>query len=202
MDDVVSRQLYNTHDFLFEKLNNYHEKIKLTIESNPKKFLDPLLLLENDIIKAKVYRKTNKSPVHWKSQIPKRYKSNAMDGDLYHSWRVSLNFHHEINQIRSKYSSARHPMAFVNSVINGFESKKYDPMILKYLFNDIEYWYSKPSFLIGIPFCNENERVSKQLLKKLRVFTKEKDDFRIVCKTKKVRQLFLLKEKSRYIPFM
>ena len=30
-------------------------------------------------------------------------------------------------------------MAFVNSVINDFESKKYEPMILKYLFNDTEY---------------------------------------------------------------
>ena len=95
--------------------------------------------MENDIIKAEVYRKTNKSPVHWKLQIPKRFKSNAIDRDLYHSWRISLNFYHDINQIRSKYSSARHPMAFVNSVINDFESKKYELMILKYLFNDIEY---------------------------------------------------------------
>ena len=65
-----------------------------------------------------------------------------------------------------------------------------------YLFNDFE---SKPIFLIDIPFCNENERVSKQLLKKLKVFTKEKYDFRIVWKTKKVRQLFPLKEKNPYL---
>ena len=47
-------------------------------------------------------------------------------------------------------------------------------------------------------FCNENEKVSKQLLKKLKVFTKEKYDFRNVWKTKKVRQLFPLKEKNPY----
>ena len=86
-------------------------------------------------------------------------------------------------------------MRFVNSVINDFESKEHDPMILNYLFNDFE---SKPIVLIDIWFCNENKIVSKQLLKKLKVFTKEKYDFRIVWKTKKVRQLFPLKEKNPY----
>ena len=87
-------------------------------------------------------------------------------------------------------------MRFVNSVINGFESKEHNPMIPNYLFNDFE---SKPIVLMDIPFCNENEKVSKQLLKKLKVFTKEKYDFRIVWKTKKVRQLLPLKEKNPYL---
>ena len=68
-------------------------------------------------------------------------------------------------------------MRSVNSVINDFENKEHDPMIPNYLFNDVE---SKPIVLIDIPFCNENEKVSKQLLQKLKVFTKEKYDFRIV----------------------
>ena len=72
-------------------------------------------------------------------------------------------------------------------VINDFERKEHDPMIHNYLFN---YTESKSIVLIDIPFCNENERITKQLLKKLKVFTKEKFDFRIVWKTKKVRQLF------------
>ena len=56
VDDVISRRLKNTYDSLFEKLNNYHEKINFTIETNPKKFLDTQLGdLENDIIKAEVY---------------------------------------------------------------------------------------------------------------------------------------------------
>ena len=86
-------------------------------------------------------------------------------------------------------------MRFVNSVINDFESKEYDPMIPNYLFNDFE---SKPIVLLDIPFCNENEIVSKQLLKKLKVFTKEKYDFRIAWKIKKARQLFPSKEKNPY----
>ena len=80
--DDISRQLKNTHHSLFEKLNNHHEKINFTTETNPKKFLDTRPLLENDIIKTDVYRKANKFPVHWKSQIPKRYKRNAINGDI------------------------------------------------------------------------------------------------------------------------
>ena len=73
MVDVISRRLKNTHDSLFKNLNNY-EKIKFAIETNPNKFLDTRLLLEIDIIKTEVCRKTNRFPLHWKSQIPKRYK--------------------------------------------------------------------------------------------------------------------------------
>ena len=67
-------------------------------------------------------------------------------------------------------------------------------MIPNYFFNNFE---SKPIVLIDIPFCNENEKVFKQLLKKLKVSTKEeKYDFRTVWKTKKGKQLFPLKEKD------
>ena len=38
VDNVISRQLKNMHDSLFENLNN-HEKIKFATETNPKKFL-------------------------------------------------------------------------------------------------------------------------------------------------------------------
>ena len=62
-------------------------------------------------------------------------------------------------------------MRFVNSVINDFESKEHDQMIPSYLFNDFE---SKPIVSIDVLFCNENEKVYKQLLKKLKALTKEK----------------------------
>ena len=85
--------------------------------------------------------------VRWKSQIPKRYKRNAINGDLHRSWRISSNFYHEKSQIRSKFSSAGYPMRFVNSVINDFENKEHDPMIPNYLFNDFE---SKPIVSVDI----------------------------------------------------
>ena len=95
VDDVISRRFKNTHDSLFENVNNYHEKINFTIETNPKKFLDTRLLLENDIIKTEVYQKANKFPINWKSQIPKRYKRNGINADLYRSWRISSKFYHK-----------------------------------------------------------------------------------------------------------
>ena len=87
VDDVISRRLKNTHDSLFENLKNYHENIKFTIETNPKRFRDTRILLENDIIKTEVFRKANKFSVHWKLQIPKRYKRNTTNEDLYCSRR-------------------------------------------------------------------------------------------------------------------
>ena len=61
-------------------------------------------------------------------------------------------------------------MRFLNSAINDFESKEHDSMIPSYLFNDFE---SKRIVLIDVPFCNENKKVSKQLLSKLKDFTKK-----------------------------
>ena len=51
--DGISRRPKNTQE-LFEKLNNYPEKIKFTTETNPKKFLDTRYLSENNIIKTEV----------------------------------------------------------------------------------------------------------------------------------------------------
>ena len=42
--------------------------------------------------------------------------------------------------------------------------------------------------MIDVPFSNENEKVSKQLQKKLKAFTKEQYDFKTIWKTKKVKQ--------------
>ena len=72
-------------------------------------------------------------------------------------------------------STAVYPMRFANSLINDFESNEYDPDIPSCLFNDFE---SRPIVLIHIPFCNVKGKVSKQLLRKLKAFTKEKKHFR------------------------
>ena len=62
VDNLIIRRLKNTYDSLFEKLNNTHEKIKFTIETNPQKFLDTRKLLMNDIITTDIYRKAIKIP--------------------------------------------------------------------------------------------------------------------------------------------
>ena len=71
---MISILLKNTHDSLIENSNTSHEKIKFTIETNPQKFHDTQLLLENNIIKTEVYRKTKKFSLYWKSKILERFK--------------------------------------------------------------------------------------------------------------------------------
>ena len=55
-------------------------------------------------------------------------------------------------------------IAFLNSVINNFESKKHDPMILRYLYKNSEF---KPTDLIDVPFFNKNEKSIKKIIKKI-----------------------------------
>ena len=49
----------------FIDLNSYHENIKLTLEINPKKFLDTEIISTNQVIETQVYNKGKKLSVHW-----------------------------------------------------------------------------------------------------------------------------------------
>ena len=50
-DDIISRRKKHEKDLLIKKLNNYHPRIKLTIEINPPKFLDTeIVILNNEVV--------------------------------------------------------------------------------------------------------------------------------------------------------
>ena len=85
---------------LFDRLNNYHPNIKLTIEVNPSKFLDIKLTNINGAYKFNVYWKTTKLPSQWTYKTPKRYKRNTINGDFHRSKRISSNFDGEIPLIK------------------------------------------------------------------------------------------------------
>ena len=108
---------------MFEKLNNNHPKIKLTIEFSPTRFLNTGLHLNNDIYDFKIYRKTTKQPTHWSLKVPKRYKHNMILGDLHWSNHISSNFREEIRFISHKYEKADYPKRFINSVIRQFQDR-------------------------------------------------------------------------------
>ena len=57
VDDIINRRKKNQVDLLFNDLNNYHPNINLTLELNPKRFLDTNLEFENRILITSVYRK-------------------------------------------------------------------------------------------------------------------------------------------------
>ena len=88
VDDIYSRRKLGDN-VLFDRLNNYHPNIKLTIEVNPSKFLDTKLTNINGAYKLNVYQKNTKLPSPWTSKIPKPYKRNTINRDLHRSKRIS-----------------------------------------------------------------------------------------------------------------
>ena len=86
-------------DSLFEKLNHYHPKIKLTIEKNLMTFLDTKITRHGYGIKTNVYNNPKKLPGHWSSKIPTRYKGNAQTCELHRAKRIANNKNLEIKRI-------------------------------------------------------------------------------------------------------
>ena len=69
VDDIYNRRQKNTVDKLYDGLNNYHPKVKLTIETNLLTFLDTEIIHNNGIIEKRVHRKKTKLPTPWASNI-------------------------------------------------------------------------------------------------------------------------------------
>ena len=87
--ELFSKRIKNQPDKLFEKLNNYHPNIKLTIKVNPSKFLDTEIMIKSGITETAVVVKESKIPNHWSSADPKKYKRNAILGDLHRANKIS-----------------------------------------------------------------------------------------------------------------
>ena len=137
VDDIYNRKKKGTHDNLHEKLNNYHPNIKLRIEINPNKFLDTEIIDSEGATETKVYRKTTKLPVPWASNIPKRYKRNIINTDLYRAKRIASNLDNELFIIKKKFLAADYPHEFINSVVNTFiekENKKEKEYLIPQIF--------------------------------------------------------------------
>ena len=112
VDDIYSKRIKNQPDKLFEKLNNYHPNIKLTIEVNPSKFLDTEIMRKSGIIETSIAVKESK-PNHWSSAVPKNYKGNAILEDLHRAHKISSNFELEKQRIKKKYLSVNFTYSFI-----------------------------------------------------------------------------------------
>ena len=126
VDNVMNRRKENTPDSLLTLLNCYHPNINFIVQVNPSKFLDCSIKIFNGKVKTSVYRKPDKMPVHWTSKVRKRYKRNAINGDLNPSYQISINFDYEKEIIREKYHLAGLPTAFVDNVIHQLQQKLID----------------------------------------------------------------------------
>ena len=175
-------------------LMNYHRNIKLTIEISPVKLLDTQLVNLNGKIETKVYRKLNKLPVPWSSNIPKRYNRNAINGDLHRAKRIATGFDDEILQIKEKFLAANFPPSNINSVYNDFLNKDNNHKNIDFIIPPGFFDVKPPVILIEIPYCGKNEVASKQFTKKFNKFTNDKYDIRIKWLTRKMKTLFKLKD--------
>ena len=205
VDDIYNRRKINKKDDLYEALSKYHKNIKLTVEKSPSKFLDTKLIINNGIYETQVYRKETKMPTHWSSNIPKRYKRNAISVDLHRSKRILSNFDMEVQIIKSKFKSVGYPLPFIDNVIRTFKEKNIvdqnnatddndnEPLIPPYFFE-----VNKRFILLKLPFCQNNEIKSKHFLKKFHHFTENNFDIAISWETRKLQTLFHLKDKKLY----
>ena len=69
VDDTYIRRKKNDNDELFQKINSYHLSIKLTLEENPRKFLDTKIIRDNNIFDWGIY-KVNKVSCSLEFQYP------------------------------------------------------------------------------------------------------------------------------------
>jgi len=197
VDDVIRRRKKSQPDELLSKLMSFHPKIRFTVEVNPEKFLDTKLILNDDgECETRVYRKPNKVPLHWFSKTPVRYKRNAIIGDLTRAKRISSCFQDEVDTIRHKFVTAGFPRKFVDSVIRNFQNPQQGkdddlPLIPSYFFEK-----PPPFILIELPYCPQNERLSKYFIRKIKLFLDEECTVVIKWITRKIRTLFSLKSRN------
>ena len=141
--------------------------------------------------------KDNKFPVFWSSKVPKRYKRNAINGELHRASKISSNFEDEIRRISRKFRDVGYPKKFIDSVIRDFQrvpnQNSEEDIIPDWLFDE------RKDHVIKLPFCPKNEEVSKVFLQKLNEYTKDKYKFRIIWNTRSIRSLFPLKDRVEHM---
>ena len=164
----------------FQNLNCYHTNIKLTLEENPRKFLDTEIIRKNNTISTQVFTKLTKFPFHWISKIPTNYKRNAITSELHRARKIATDFDKELRRIKTKFLHAGYPVKFINNTFFRFSQEKDELLIPKWLFDETEL------VIIRLPFAPRNEKFSKRFISKLQTFTNGKVRFNIIWNTRKI----------------
>jgi hypothetical protein len=194
IDDVYHRRKKGKKDELLEMLNNYHPNIRFTVETSPSRFLDTSIIRkENKPTSFRVYDNENKTPFHWSSAVPKKYKRNVISGEIHRAKRISSNFEEEVSRIKAKFQKAGYPKRFVESNISRFSSEKVDLIIPDWLFRE-----PKKEIVIRVPFCPKNEASINKVLKRLEVFSNNQFVFKVIWNTRKIKSLFPIKDRVQH----
>ena len=132
------------------------------------------IVRHNLVIITKVYTKSKKLPVHWRSTIPLRYKRNAITGELRRANKIASNFSNILKRIKIKYLQAGFPIDIMNDVFRTFNQEKDEVLTPQWLFDD------RKDCLIRLSFAPANEKFVKSFINKLEIFTNYKIKFSIV----------------------
>ena len=126
VDDTITKRKKNTDfDELFQNMNSHHPNIKLTVETNPTRFLDTAFSKYLDgSVTVNVLHEPGKLPSFWNSQIRKIYKGNNIRGDLHRAFKIASHFDAEDQTITQKYLEDGYPIGFIKSLINDFKNSK------------------------------------------------------------------------------
>ena len=132
VDDTITKRKKNTDfDELFQNMNSHYPNIKLTVETNPTRFMDTAFSKNLDgSVTTNVSHKPEKLPTFWNSQIPKRYKRNNIRGDLHRAFKIASDFDAEVQTITQKYLEVGYPIGFIKSVINDFKNSKEEEQLI------------------------------------------------------------------------
>ena len=197
VDDTITKRKKNTNfDELFQNMNSPHPNIKLTVETNPTRFLDTAFSKNLDgSITTNAFCKPGKLPTFWNSQIPKRYKQNNIRGDLHGALKIASDFHAGVQTIAQKYLEVGYSIVFIKSVINDFKNSKDEEQLIipEWLFDQ------RKKVLFKLPYCPSNERDVKRFIDKIESFTNGKLKFIVLWSTRNIKSLFPLKDRVKHL---
>ena len=168
---------------------------KFTIENTPEKFLVTKIIYENNI-QTSVYQSDNNLPNHWNSKVPKKYKQNAINADLFRSMGIESDMEKEFTVLKEIFTREGFPVRLTDSVIHQFDEKRREERDDEMLIRQDLFEEQKMKVFIELPFCPKNEELSKTFLEKFHTFTKNSSHVVLKWKTKKVKQLLKLKSSN------
>ena len=116
--------------------------------------------------------KESKIPNYWSSTVPKKYKRNAIQGDVQRVHKISSNFEIKKQCIKKKYLSINFSCNFIEPTFNSYQ-QKYKSLIPNWL---CEKKNNRKTIYIRISFCQSNGQYSLSLSENQKlseVFTKE-----------------------------
>ena len=92
-------------------------------------------LQSDDRTKNLIYHKNPPPPPPKKKKfaVPKKYKRNAILGDLHRAHKISNNFELEKQRIEKKHLSVNFPYKFIQSTFNSYQ-QKCESLIRNWLF--------------------------------------------------------------------